>query len=123
MLEAGYLLCTRQGADQSSYTHQRYQQRLDDWDPAHGAILLSLTEAIDEICEQEDTRNLTSVVAEEETSQGGHSSEEDGLDTTVGAIDADRSAERSVTSAGTRIEHGHGGLVTYFLPSMLPCSD
>lgn len=95
------LLCAAQGSDQCADAHQRDEQRLDDGLPFLGAVALVLREPVDEVLEQEHARDLTSVIAKEESTDGGNDPQENRLKTTVGAIDADGPEDELADVVGT----------------------
>lgn len=85
-----YLLCTGQGAYETSNAHERDEERLDDGLPFLNAFTVGLRETVNEVLEEQHGRNLTSVVSEEKAAEGGRGSEEQGLEATFGAIDLER---------------------------------
>lgn len=64
--------------------------------PVLGPVALVLAEAVDKVAEEQHARDLARVVAEKEAANGGGGPQHKGFDTTVGAIDADGSAEVSL---------------------------
>lgn len=84
-----YVLSSAKGSNETPDAHEGDKQGLDDWSPSLRAIRLSLCESVDEVFEEEHAGDLPSIVAEEKAANGRGDGEHDGLDTTVGAIDAD----------------------------------
>jgi hypothetical protein len=102
-----------QGTDQATNAHQRHERGLDDGLPVLGAAIgvLVLCEAVAEVGEDEETGDLTSVVAKEETTDGGGDAEDEGLGAAVGAVDL----EGPVTAAIRRgsADGGRAALLTF----------
>ena len=87
------LLGAREGTNEGTNAHQRHKQRLDDGLPFLGPVPLVLRKPVDEVLEQQHARDLTGVIAKEESAHGGDGPQQNGLKAAVGAIDGDRSEE------------------------------
>lgn len=97
---------------ESTDTHERDDQRLDSRVERIGAIGLKRTETVLEVMEQQHARDLTGIIAEQETAERGDDAHHDGLQTAVRAIDAYRSA-RQLLAWHRHMEEGQGKQLTF----------
>jgi hypothetical protein len=108
-----FLLGSSQGTDQAANAHQRHERGLDDGLPVLGAAIgvLVLCEAVAEVGEDEETGDLTSVVAKEETTDGGGDAEDEGLGAAVGAVDLEGPVTATIRRGSA--DGGRAALLTF----------
>lgn len=83
-------LCTREGTNEGTDRHKRDEEGFKDGHELvglSGRFGLASRESVSKVGKDEHTRNLSSVVSKEETTDGGDASQQDGFGTTVGAVD------------------------------------
>jgi hypothetical protein len=86
----GHLLGAAESSDETTDAHEGDHKGLDDRHPFLAAVLgRTGGESVLEVGEEKHGGDLTGIVAEQKTADGGGDAEDNSLDATVGAIDAD----------------------------------